>query len=127
MLFRSLPKSEQRFLSQTCVLIFGQGSCNAGVSDTSRFCYIVCCDTCYGNNFIKVSIFLACKTTTGPDQNKPCVFPFTFSGVTYTECTKANFDHLWCSTKVDDNGNFIQNHWGNCDISLGACPPGNSF
>ena len=43
---------------------------------------------------------------------------------TYSECTTANHVHLWCSTNVDENGTFIHNQWGNCDISVGSCPPG---
>ena len=58
MLFRSLPKSEQRFLSQTCVLIFGQGSCNAGVSDTVCLRYIICCDTHYLGSLVSTVLLL---------------------------------------------------------------------
>ena len=41
-----------------------------------------------------------CKTLPGSDDpNRPCVFPFTFAGVTYNGCTKDNGD-AWCATKV---------------------------
>ena len=41
-----------------------------------------------------------CKTLPGSDDpNRPCVFPFTFDGVTYNGCTKDNGD-AWCATKV---------------------------
>ena len=54
-----------------------------------------------------------CKTTHG----KKCVFPFTFKGVTYTDCTKrSNYGVFWCSTKTDREGNYLPNYWGNCDI-----------
>ena len=56
-------------------------------------------------------------TESGPDTGSPCVFPFTFRGVTYTECLVANdagnylyynyedyyySDEKWCSTQVLD-------------------------
>ena len=47
-----------------------------------------------------------------------CQFPFTFQGTKYTECTAESdpHDRLWCSTKVDDNGDHVQNEgqWGHC-------------
>ena len=35
-------------------------------------------------------------------QNKPCVFPFTFKGEVYNQCTQADSANgaLWCATKV---------------------------
>ena len=40
----------------------------------------------------------------------PCLFPFTYLGVEYTECTTANANEAWCYTD-------LSNHWGNCDCS----------
>ena len=60
-----------------------------------------------------------CMTESGPDTGSPCIFPFTFKGVTYTECLSSDaadyylyynyedyyWDNLfgkWCSTQVHD-------------------------
>ena len=39
-----------------------------------------------------------CKTV----QNRPCVFPFSYRGVTYDECTYVDSDNgwHWCATQV---------------------------
>ena len=64
---------------------------------------------------------LTCTTTSGPDSDKPCVFPFTFAKVTYNNCTtKGNEpgdNKAWCSTKVDESGNHIggQGNYGFCE------------
>ena len=54
----------------------------------------------------------------GPDANKPCVFPFQFEGVAYETCTLAasTENKPWCSTLVDDAGNHVtgQGSYGNC-------------
>jgi cullin-associated NEDD8-dissociated protein 1 len=47
----------------------------------------------------------------------PCVFPYVFDGVTYTECSSTSWranDGPWCATQVDDGG--IMNGWGNCAV-----------
>ena len=53
-----------------------------------------------------------CSTTDG----KKCVFPFKYKDVTYNGCTKIkNKNVLWCSTKTDEQGNYITGgNWGNC-------------
>ena len=59
----------------------------------------------------------------GPNPNKPCVFPFQYHGMTFNNCT--NYDgadnKAWCATKVDGSGNhfyggdeYDQENWGNC-------------
>ena len=75
--------------------------------------------------------FLVCKTTNQkatnsdengdiyvvPDQNKECVFPFTFEGETFNKCT--NFgcpECFWCGTQYDVSDNI---GWGICNE---ACP-----
>ena len=58
-------------------------------------------------------------TESGPDTGSPCIFPFSYNGVTYTECLAKSdadfyiyynyydyyYDNLyekWCSTQVLD-------------------------
>jgi len=55
-----------------------------------------------------------CATESGPEPNKPCVFPFNLNGITYSECTSVHHDKLWCSVEVDSNQNYIDGKWGNC-------------
>ena len=78
---------------------------------------------------------LRCKLTdsTGPQRNRPCIFPFAVNGRVYNECgcfvpfnsthqqecsKKPHRDDVyWCSTKVDANGEHVprQNEYGHCD------------
>jgi len=55
-----------------------------------------------------------CRTEDG----RVCQFPFSYEGKRYTRCTTENDPdgRLWCSTKVDKNGNHVQNEgqWGYC-------------
>ncbi len=50
---------------------------------------------------------------------KPCIFPFTYEGVTYNNCTIVNDpdDKPWCSTNLDEDGNHVVSgrYWGHCD------------
>ena len=57
--------------------------------------------------FAILPIILAseCTTVSGPDPNKPCVFPFEYNGIIYHECTEVDHDQFWCHTDQD---------WGNC-------------
>ena len=66
-----------------------------------------------------------CVTVSGAAKGKPCIFPFKFNGVVYSECTW-NQAHLtehkaWCSTLVDASGTHVggQGKWGNCGA---GCP-----
>ena len=72
--------------------------------------------------FTNLYCFLGCITTSGPDPNKPCIFPFKFRNVTYNTCTtsgnEAGNTKAWCSTKVDNLGKHIgngQGNWGDCE------------
>ena len=60
----------------------------------------------------------ACYTISGPDANKPCIFPFRHDGVTHNTCTLASTsdNKPWCSTLVDDSGNHVkgQGNFGDC-------------
>ena len=55
----------------------------------------------------------------GTKQGVACKFPFEYKGKRYDGCTKADHNKLWCSTQVDQAGQFIQDFWGNCDET---CP-----
>ena len=58
---------------------------------------------------------LVCETNGGDDANQQCVFPFSYEGVTYEDCTSVgNNGTDWCSTEVDENGEYVSGKWGNC-------------
>lgn len=42
------------------------------------------------------------------EKGKACVFPFTYLGVTYNECTSVGETWPWCATKVDKNGGWMK-------------------
>merc|ERR1712154_294074 len=54
-----------------------------------------------------------CETTTG----STCVFPFTYKGVSYSQCTYADSSLPWCATATDSSGAVVTNNWGDCVIS----------
>ena len=57
-----------------------------------------------------------CVTTSGPQQNVPCVFPFTYEGISFPACVnyKGPMDQYWCSTKTNTDGTHIEGQRGNC-------------
>ena len=59
-----------------------------------------------------------CKTVSGPDAHKPCIFPFRFNGVSYNTCTlvSTNDNKPWCSTRVDNSGTHVSDggYYGDC-------------
>ena len=56
----------------------------------------------------------------GPDQNKPCTFPFNDRGISHSKCTKGvSGGQLWCPTEVDEKGYYIDGKWGNCGKNCG--------
>ena len=60
----------------------------------------------------------ACATITGSQ----CVFPFTYKGVEYYQCTYADSPTPWCATQVDADGVVVTNKWGDCETgSLSGC------
>ena len=56
-----------------------------------------------------------CKTVSGPQQDKECIFPFVYAQIQHSQCTTVgNNGTPWCSTKTDENNNHITGYWGNC-------------
>ena len=43
-----------------------------------------------------------------------CVFPFTYHGVLYNDCTDAIHYGPWCATLTDSFGNYINNNFVDC-------------
>ena len=89
----------------------------------------VCHDFCHINNSCssgyvchntRCTLASKCLTISGEDRNKTCIFPFAYHGIKFSTCTKMeNGDVDWCSTQVDDRGNYIPGKWGNCGSN---CP-----
>jgi len=54
-------------------------------------------------------------------KDKPCVFPFTYKGEVYNQCTQFDSENgaYWCATKVDRTGKVVRNAWEDCQSS---CP-----
>ena len=47
----------------------------------------------------------------------PCVFPFTYDGITHTSCTYyGGYSKPWCGTKTDENGLYQSGQWGYCNM-----------
>ena len=63
-----------------------------------------------------------CVTTEESVKNcTACVFPFTYQGITYTECTYVGgYSKPWCGTKTDENGIYQSGNWGFCNTD--KCP-----
>jgi len=57
-----------------------------------------------------------CLTIAGPGKGRPCIFPFKFQELEYSECTtyQADDKRPWCATKVNENGEHISNTYGIC-------------
>lgn len=71
-----------------------------------------------------------CLAESGPASGRPCVFPFTYSGKTYSTCTPWIFGgemqgKLWCSTKTDIHG-FHLNGEGEYGFCSPDCGPNNT-
>ena len=60
------------------------------------------------------SSLTGCLTLAG----EPCVFPFTWEGVTHQSCTQAGgFSSPWCSTLTDSSGQHQTGHYGDCNTA----------
>lgn len=46
-----------------------------------------------------------------------CIFPFTYKGQEYNRCTTddAYGKRSWCSTKVNEKGEYIAGEWDTCE------------
>ena len=64
-----------------------------------------------------------CINKPGPSEGagSPCIFPFTFLGVSHFGCTAydepvADPQPVWCSTQTDENGVHVNNigQYGYC-------------
>ena len=60
-----------------------------------------------------------CTTISGPNPNKPCVFPFIYKDISYSQCTTKDHNVLWCPTEVDAYGKYTYK-WGNCNSNCGT-------
>lgn len=52
--------------------------------------------------------FVSCQNCYVDNQDgirQKCIFPWKFKGKEYSGCTTDHDVKLWCSTKVDSNGN----------------------
>ena len=59
-------------------------------------------------------------TTTSRYNNKPCVFPFIYKDISYSQCTKVEHNQLWCPTEVDAYGKYISGKYGECNSNCGT-------
>ena len=50
----------------------------------------------------------------GTMGSRPCVFPFKYKGIAFSDCTTADYSHPWCPLAVDNGGNYIHGAWGEC-------------
>ena len=61
-------------------------------------------------------LYIECKTVEGVN----CVFPFIYANQTYTGCTDVdNGETRWCSTEVDEAGQYVTGMYGECSTN---CP-----
>jgi len=82
-------------------------------------------DKCTAPELIQeISANTTCITT--EDSKKAytaCDFPFTYDGITHTECTYyGGYSKPWCGTKTDENGLYQSGHWGYCNMDKCTAP-----
>ena len=52
-----------------------------------------------------------------------CVFPFTYDGITHSQCTYyGGYSKPWCGTKTDENGVYQSGNWGYCNMDKCTAP-----
>ena len=61
--------------------------------------------------------------STEDKDSKKCIFPFSFEGKTYVDCTAdhSSNEAEWCATEVKSNGEVVRGQWGDCDKKSLAC------
>ena len=83
---------------------------------------------CYHSSYNLASQRFVCQSTSCYTKTgKACIFPFKYAGRTYSQCiTKDNGDTPWCSTRVDEEGKYVDGHWSDChnDCEYNNCPLG---
>ena len=90
--------------------------------DIMLYMRLNCVDRPKLNNISNLYSFFdtACRTkNTGPEPDKPCVFPFQYMGKEYNECTTDGYGSTyWCGTTftVTNVG------WGVCSSSCISAP-----
>ena len=49
-------------------------------------------------------------------NEKPCIFPFKYDGLSYASCTIKDSENgePWCATGIDDEGYVVDDDWGEC-------------
>ena len=59
----------------------------------------------------------------GDKEGRRCIFPFSYKGKTYLECTAdhSSNEAEWCATQVDTDGEVINGEWGDCDKKSLSC------
>ena len=60
----------------------------------------------------------ACVTASGPDPNKPCIFPFKYQDQLHDECILQDDNKYWCMTETA-NSSDVASKYGYCDLH---CP-----
>ena len=55
--------------------------------------------------------------------SKPCLFPSSFKGKTYLDCTSdhSSNEAEWCATEVKSDGEVVRGQWGDCDKKSLTC------
>jgi len=54
-------------------------------------------------------------------SSKACIFPFTYEGTEYNDCTASgSWTGSWCPYEVDKNGGYIDSKYGYCKFSNGG-------
>ncbi len=54
--------------------------------------------------------------TTLEKFSQPCKFPFTYNSIKHYSCASDNKEGSWCSTKTDQNGNYLKGYYGLCNV-----------
>ncbi|CAH3147247.1 unnamed protein product [Pocillopora meandrina] len=87
---------------------------NGGVCTATRNDSYTCkCASGYSGGNCEIELPCPPGKKTDDPQGACCVFPFTYGGTTYSACTMADHNRLWCITKATGSRS-----WANC---VGPC------